>query len=305
MVLLSIGFASDKCDLYNKLVELTDCFKEKGISIGLVESDNEDMHFIKCVVKDEDYSRCSVPQIKSSFDIYAANIIYQALVDNFQSSVISKIIRDNYNYFRVDEAADIINRCTNILNEDTRVKNGDFNYGSRKERVIEKIYEYISENTDIVLEGFIRFRLKELNSELTELVDKVVEEYLIEREYNEFIKLLKYFVEVQESRVEIVNVVVKGDGTYSMYDGDKNEITQDLLSEMADEGLCGEINYDDLLVSSLITAAPKFIVIHNLPNVKNREMIETINNVFCDRVKVCTGCSLCTRHSKNSKLDKG
>lgn len=306
MVLLSIGFTSEKCEIYNKLVELTCYFKEKGISIGLVESDNDNMHFIKCVIKDDDGNSCDTPEIKDSFDIYAANIIYQVLVDNFQSSVINRIVKDNYNYFRAEETADIIDRSMGILNGTVKTQNTDFYYGSgRKERVVKKIYEYISENTDIILEGFLRFRLKELNNELSELVDKVVEDYLIEREYNEFIKLLKYFVEIQESRVEIVNVVVKEDGSYSMYDGDNNEITEELLDDMADEGLSGEINYDDLLISSLITAAPKFIIIHNLPNVKNREMIETIRNVFCERVKECSGCGLCNQNTKNKKLDKG
>jgi putative sporulation protein YtxC len=160
---------------------------------------------------------------------------------------------------------------------------------------LNKILEYIIENTDIVLEGFLRFRLKELNADLEDIVDRVVEEYLIEREYDEFIKLLKYFVEIQESRIEIVNIVIEDNGTYCMYDSSYNEITDELIQDIAGEVLTGEVSYDDLLVSSLITLAPRYIVIHNLSNVRNKEIIDTIRNVFADRVRICTGCDLCIK----------
>jgi hypothetical protein len=141
MVLLSIGFSSENCNIYNKLVELTGCFKEKGVSIGLVETDNDDIHFIKCVIKDEGGSSCNISEIKSSFDIYTANIIYQVLVDSFQKNIISKIVKDNYNYFHVEEAFDIVDRCMGILNGTVKMQNTDFYYISRKEKAVKKSYE--------------------------------------------------------------------------------------------------------------------------------------------------------------------
>ena len=32
---------------------------------------------------------------------------------------------------------------------------------------------------------------------------------MVEKEYNEFIKLLKYFVEIQESKVDEVNILIE------------------------------------------------------------------------------------------------
>lgn len=303
MVLLSIGYASGKCDIYERLAEMSCYFKENGVSIGLVESDSEDMHFIKCVIKDEDRISVNIPDIKNSFDIYASNIIYSALIDNFLYDIILKVVKENYSYFNEEEYEDIVGRCMDILKGTAKFLGADFcQYISFKDRIVKKIFDYIIDNTDIILEGFLRFRLKELNNELEDLVDKVVEEYLVEREYNEFIKLLKYFVEIQESRIDIVNVVIKNDGNYCIYDGDSNDITDELLKDMFNDSISGEVNYDDLLVSSLITAAPRFIVIHNLSNVKNKEIIETIGNVFCERVRICQGCSLCKGKSPAHKL---
>ena len=45
-----------------------------------------------------------------------------------------------------------------------------------------------------------------------------------------------------------------------------------------------EISYDDLLISSLITIAPKRITIHQYDKIKNIELLNTINNVFSGKV---------------------
>ena len=50
----------------------------------------------------------------------------------------------------------------------------------------------------------------------------------------------------------------------------------------------------DIIISGLITNAPKQIIIHHKENCINSEFIETIVNVFEDRVFYCAGCSSCT-----------
>lgn len=303
MVILSIGYTSGKCDVYERLNELSACFKEKGINIGLVESDSGEMHFIKCVIRDEDNSSYSIEQIRRSFNVYAANILYQVIVDNYQIDTINRIMKNNYQYFKDDETNEISKKCAAILNGTSTSSSEDYSiYINRKNAIVSRLYEYINENTDIILEGFLRFRLKEFNNELEDVIDKVVEEYLIEREYNEFIKLLKYFVEIQESRIAVVNIVINVDGSYCMYDDSCREITEEILKELTGENLNGDKNYDDLLVSALITMAPRYIIIHNISNIRNKEVVETIKNVFCERVKTCQGCDLCISKNPAHKL---
>lgn len=294
MELLSIGCESGKSDVYGRLAEMAGLFNEEGIRIGLAESDSDDMHFIKCIISDDVCEKCRIAEIKKCFDVYTANIIYQVIIESFEIDFIKKILRENHSYFSIDEMNDISVRCIKILNGSYPSSAGNYFYSMNlKDKITCRILEYISENTVIVLEGFLRFRLKDLVDEIEEFVDKVVEEYLIEREYNEFIKLLKYFVEMQESRMEVVNIIVSSDGSYYMYDDSLNDITGEFLKDLINEGMNGEVSYDDLLISSLITNAPKRIIIHNSSEIKNKEIIETIKSVFTDRVKICPGCRLC------------
>jgi putative sporulation protein YtxC len=139
----------------------------------------------------------------------------------------------------------------------------------------------------------VNFRIKEYSVELEDIVDKAVDAFLMEREYQEFIKLLRYFVDIQEPRLEAVHILPGFNNKYVLLDQLHNEITNDCIKEFLTEVPECDINYDDLLVSSLITLAPIRIYIHHANQIRNKELIETIKNVFLNKVILCSGCDLC------------
>ena len=51
-----------------------------------------------------------------------------------------------------------------------------------------------------------------------------------------------------------------------------------------------DVEYDDLLLSALITISPRRIILHVISPI---EIVETIVNVFRERVRICEGCDLC------------
>ena len=122
---------------------------------------------------------------------------------------------------------------------------------------LKRIMEHLESSNELVLEGFIRFRMKDFQHELEEAVDRAVDDLLIEKEYSEFIKLLRYFVEIQEPKVEEVHVMMGEDEKYTLLDSSLRVINNDLLEDLAREITDKEISHDDLLISSLITIAPK------------------------------------------------
>ena len=61
---------------------------------------------------------------------------------------------------------------------------------------------------------------------------------------------------------------------------------------------------EDIIISGLITNAPKQVIIHHKENCLNTEFIDTIVNVFGDRVFYCAGCANCeSTKLKNIKLN--
>ena len=117
---------------------------------------------------------------------------------------------------------------------------------------------------------------------------------MAEREYEEFIRLLKYFVSIQENRPPAVNVLVRAEGVYELFDSNGRNITKKCLMEfLTDENVISEVNFDDLLISMLITLAPKKIIVHGSEKITNKELFLTIERVFEGEVVICKKCSLC------------
>ena len=164
---------------------------------------------------------------------------------------------------------------------------------NRKNKIIDKITKCIEENNEININGFLTFRSKELNAELECIVDKVVEDYMVEKEYDEFIKLLKYFVEVQDSKVDEVNILIEKNGDYYLRDENGNDLVGDMITELPDVRFDSKENQEEIIISAMITNAPKKIIIHCVQNCKNKELIQTISKVFVDRVHYCDKCSQC------------
>src|SRR5699024_9866942 len=120
---------------------------------------------------------------------------------------------------------------------------------------------YMEENNELIINGFTRFRLKYYIEDLEEAIDAGAEDYLMEREYNEFIGLLQYFVDVQEPKIETLHILIDHEHNYLLLNNNYQHIQNNYLEELASEFLDGEIKYEDLLISSLITIAPTKIYI--------------------------------------------
>jgi len=141
-------------------------------------------------------------------------------------------------------------------------------------------------------------------NELNETVGRALEIFVAEKEYNEFIKLLRYFVEIQECKIDTVHLLQSGDGRYLLYDDKKNSISSEYFDELRSEILDDTINYDDLLISTLITISPNRILIHDIEEFKNKELVQTISNVFAERITLCSSCDLCGSLQESSETNK-
>ena len=62
------------------------------------------------------------------------------------------------------------------------------------------ILTYLEDVPEINIIGFIRFRLATYKKMLSELVEKVIKDYRLQKEYKEFITMLRFFVNTQKNR---------------------------------------------------------------------------------------------------------
>ena len=227
-----------------------------------------------------------------------ANALAEIIICNWEAELINRELKLHHQYFNPQERRTIFDKVIKVLNNPENGFSTVTYRCSRKTRIVQKVLDYLEINDKIILEGFIRFRLKEYYSEIRAAISVAVEEHLIEKEYHEFIRLLKYFVDIQEPKVETLHVIVKASGGFQLYDDDNNLITSDYLDGFVVDIVDNEITYEDLLISALITLAPRFVVLH-VRRQEESETLRTIANVFGDRVSNCVGCNLCKERSKS------
>jgi len=305
MQVLSIGV--NKCAddvlkyIENELVQL----KNDKIDYSIDKVNDEGHDSIICKVLD------TKSQVKGSKQTYKAlmlnvsNALADYIIRCYEEKLIKRIINSNYCYFSQSERKDIMKEAFLVIkNEDKSFLNTLLQI-RRRNIIVKSLMEYFESSNSVILDGFINFRLKDYVKDLEEIVEKAVDSFLMEKEYKEFIRLLKYFVDIQEPKYENIHIIANSQGKYTLLDERREEITNECIKEYLNEISEGEINYDDLLVSSLITLAPKKITIHGIAYFKNKELLETIRNIFYKNVNICKGCNICNINFNNiHNIDK-
>ncbi|MFO7153522.1 MAG: putative sporulation protein YtxC [Caldicoprobacter oshimai] len=282
MRFFSIGFEGRNLGLMDSVIGKLEDIRFQGFKIEERKAGN--LLFINYMVSESD-SCGSWSELRDALKYRIAEILSDFIVNDLQHMMIDRIIEDEYFYFENEDREQIRQEVLNAVFEG-RESESLFNQLKEKwhDPIRQRILEHLDTHNELIVEGFIRFRLKDFMKELIETVDKIVEELLVEREYNEFIKLLRYFVEIQEPKVREVHVLVDDDRRYILLDDSMRVINNDILKELAREISDTEMSYDDLLISSLITIAPSKITIHGYDKIKNTELLNTINKVFRGKV---------------------
>lgn len=278
--------------------------KNKKINYSINEINSDGSTSIICTVNDGRLYREKSLESYKVLKTYISNALADYIIRQYEERLLTRIINGNFCYFNAGERKEILGRALNIIrNEDKTFINSLFQI-RRRNVIIRRLMDYFDNSNNIILDGFVNFRLKEYIKDLEDVVDKAVDDFLMDREYREFIRLLRYFVDIQEPKIDTVHVIVGYDNRYTLLDGSKKEITNECIQEYVNEISEGEINYDDLLVSSLITFAPRKIVIHCTGQIRNKELMETIKNVFAGRVVMCQGCDICSMKMAKSETKK-
>ncbi|NLP14928.1 MAG: putative sporulation protein YtxC [Clostridium sp.] len=255
--------------------------------------DSEGSTSIECHIEEENEHSDIYFNLYNELVLNVSDVLANYIIDEYEEKLILRIINSNYCYFNSVEKKEIQRIALGIINNEERSFLNSLFQIKRRNIIIKKLLEYFEHSNSVILDGFVNFRLKDYVKDLEEIVDKAVDDFLMEREYKEFIRLLRYFVDIQEPKFNVIHIIAGYDNKYILLDENKHEITNECLQEFMNDLPEGEINYDDLLVSSLITMAPRKLIIHGTKGFRNKELLETIKNVFWGKLIVCSECELC------------
>ncbi len=293
MQVVSVGSSRHADQILERLNYEFRFLREEGINIDVQQTSRGNMKFLGCKLVRVNRERFTPEDQATILRHFVANALSDVIVNDWETVLIRKIVKDNYGHFSKDEREGIMEFIRKSLDGRVAGESDLFHRISRKSRVLSRLIDYLDKHSELVLEGFVTFRLKDYVEELYESVSKAVDEYLMEKEYKEFIRLLRYFVEVQEPKFDEVHAIVEPSGCFRLSDREGRPVAREYIDDIVMEINKAEGDCEDLLISSLITIAPKCVVLHIQPEQDNSTATETIKKIFGDKARICHGCDRC------------
>ena len=216
------------------------------------------------------------------------------IMDEFEDILMKRIIDKNYFYFDTLERNKILKNCYNILSDEYYAW-----FDKKFDALYNSLYSFISNNKVLLLDGFINFRLQAYTAILDDIVAESVNSYIIEKEYMEFISLLKLYINSQKNNSNIVHLIYNTSESI-LLDENKNLILNS--EEIFNAKYLSDISFsaNDYTLNSLLNLLPKKIYIHLIDNQMD-EFINTLQLIFENRVSICLNCEICNLYRFHKK----
>lgn len=222
---------------------------------------------------------------ESEFLNLISSLISDCILLFFEPLLIKRCINLNYFYFDDFEKKLIEKNSYNYIqiDEDDTLK-------YRKDEIWVNVLNYLLENKSMILEGFVNFRLENYLDTINDIVDYSVNKYIVEKEYTEFINLLKIYIDSKQSEADLVHLVYTN-GESILLDSGRNIIS--LSDNIFNAKYLSDISFssNDYALNALLTLLPKRIELHVIGY--EDEFINTLKLIFGNRIFICKDCNIC------------
>ncbi|WNR43561.1 putative sporulation protein YtxC [Paenibacillus roseipurpureus] len=234
-----------------------------------------------------------------------ADVLATHIVADKESGILRMLIEKVFKYEKTADIDAIEGYCKQSLIQESQLDGSPLmtSSPSRQRRIQmlkDQLITLLEEKHQLSLNGFLKFRLQEYKEELREIAEYAIDEFIMDRQYQEFISLLQYFVYIQEAKIPVAHLIHKGGHEFIILNDkmeliDANEFDASFRMEMLEK----DINLEDMIVSTLITVSPANIYIHTRD--PELTIIKTIRQIFEDRTTVCSYCRTCDLYLGDAK----
>lgn len=221
----------------------------------------------------------------SKFYNYICDILLNVIIIIYEQRKLKELININYFYFSEFEKTSILNNCCTLLSSDLLQREDCNNL------IYVELLKYIINNKAIYLDGFVNFRIYKYLNALDEIVDTSVNSFIIEREYNEFINLLKIYINSKDSVTPLLHLIYMNNES-TLIDENKNIVS--INENILNTTYLSDISFssNDFALNTLLSLLPQKVIIHIIDS--EDEFINTLKLIFGNRVSICTDCSICS-----------
>ena len=214
------------------------------------------------------------------------DILSSTIIKFYEKNIVKHILNSNYFYFSDIEQQKIFEIVNNYL------YNGELEEVKlRKDSIKISCINYFANSKTAILDGFVNFRITDYIKILDYVVDLAVNKFVIDREYNEFIDLLKCYINSKDYGTTLVHLIYQSQES-TLLDEFKSIIK--LENSVLNSKFLSDISFssNDYTLNSLLTLLPQKIYIHIIDGIED-EFINTLKLIFDNRIFICNDCTIC------------
>lgn len=223
-----------------------------------------------------------------------STILSLLVIDEIEENFLKILLNKNYFYFDYNERNQILNLCFDINANDFSAI-----FDKKFRTLFECFNSFLSNNKTLILHGFINFRINSYFEILDNILSEAVNQFVVEKEYTEFISLLKLYIASQSSNCEMVHMIYSStesillDSNKEIIKNSNNNLKAKYLSDIS-------FSSNDYTLNSLLTLLPKKIYIHLIDN-NIDEFVNTIQAIFENKTYICRDCNICSLYKNSIK----
>ena len=174
----------------------------------------------------------------------------------------------------------IANEAILQISKTNRINAKRHNKSSWYYQIKHRILKNMLESGVFALSAFVRFRINDYKEYVCRTVENLGQLKLNELKYFEFISSLQCFVESRPCEIDEV-VITVNDDSYMLTDSRGNAIDVSKYKNMLDR----DIDKEDLLLSILLTMAPKTVTLNADKSFMDSDFFASLVNIFGARLK--------------------
>lgn len=261
--------------LARKLNDL--CYVEK-IPINVSESRNGMYTAFHCAFSDIKRKNGDFLTVRIYY-YYLARAIAEIICQKWEKNFARKVLKKEYGLNNRDIEGIMAKEW---LSAD--MEKQEHLLGIRKHDLVKSILICLDHRKKINLEGFLNFRAGQYKREVRKQIAGAVNDYALEQEHNDFIRLLKRIYSSRHAVYAKIHLVIMSRGEVRMLDECGRNINPEFLKNLEMD--------EDLLVSSILQCSPRQLIVHPVSD-QLGNIIKMMDEVFAGKLSYCTGCSLC------------
>ena len=228
----------------------------------------------------------------NKFYNFLTELTGEVVIEFYEEKILKQLINYNYFYFDEYEKNKILENCMQLIEPEMY---------NTKLLDNKNIKEYVKENKAMILDGFVYFRLRAYLEYLDEVVDGGVNQFIIEKEYREFISLLRVYVESKVPEYNLLHLIYIN-GESILLDEKRNIVS--VSENIYNAKYLSDISFssNDFALNTLLCLLPRRIEIHLIDDAD--EFINTLKLIFEGRVTICKDCDICKTYKilNNAKI---